>query len=489
MELFEENCSGCHGIHHEDKGSDSANLDGLDFSDQESMADKSTSDFYQAITNGLGSQMPSFRNQLSEVERWEVANFVRSLSFSPAPSGESFSSLNSVGESKPATPTNSVNTLTGASENNELGTISGKVINASGGDLPPGLKITLRAFDRMQEVYTTTTVMKDNGAYLFDGIDLAERYAFMTSAEFDGVVYTSEKVSIKESLRSIELPLKVYQTTKDLSVLQVDHLYFFLELLPDEESHAGRSVIHVVELFLFSNLGTKTLVASQQGQPVVSFYLQPGASNLELQDGKLNERYIMTSDGFGDTVPVLPGIGHYQVIFSYTVPYSNGLSLSWPAKLPIKTLLLLVPGNEIVIKGIAMQDAGTRDFQGVQYHVYEGNNFFRGQELSFRITKQTLSKRIELSFGNDSDLLIGLSALIASLMFAGVWLFRQNRKEKSMSDKNQNRQMKSTEENPEKIMDAILVLDDLYREGSLLEDAYLQRRSELKTRLKEVMGG
>ena len=36
-------------------------------------------------------------------------------------------------------------------------------------------------------------------------------------------------------------------------------------------------------------------------------------------------------------------------------------------------------------------------------------------------------------------------------------------------------------------MDAILALDDLYQEGELHEDAYLQRRAELKASLREMM--
>ena len=39
----------------------------------------------------------------------------------------------------------------------------------------------------------------------------------------------------------------------------------------------------------------------------------------------------------------------------------------------------------------------------------------------------------------------------------------------------------------EDVMDAILALDDLYKEGQLPEEAYLERRRELKARLKELL--
>ena len=39
----------------------------------------------------------------------------------------------------------------------------------------------------------------------------------------------------------------------------------------------------------------------------------------------------------------------------------------------------------------------------------------------------------------------------------------------------------------ETVMDAILALDDLYKEGKLPESAYLERRAQLKKRLKQLI--
>jgi hypothetical protein len=39
----------------------------------------------------------------------------------------------------------------------------------------------------------------------------------------------------------------------------------------------------------------------------------------------------------------------------------------------------------------------------------------------------------------------------------------------------------------ESIMDAILALDDLYKEGQISEEPYRKRRGELKDRLRELM--
>jgi len=42
-------------------------------------------------------------------------------------------------------------------------------------------------------------------------------------------------------------------------------------------------------------------------------------------------------------------------------------------------------------------------------------------------------------------------------------------------------------ESAESLMDAIIALDDLSRSGELPEEAYQQRRAELKAKLKELL--
>jgi hypothetical protein len=51
----------------------------------------------------------------------------------------------------------------------------------------------------------------------------------------------------------------------------------------------------------------------------------------------------------------------------------------------------------------------------------------------------------------------------------------------------QNLSGNSTTEDKESIMDAIIVLDNLYKEGKLKEDIYSIRREELKNKLKSLM--
>ena len=78
-----------------------------------------------------------------------------------------------------------------------------------------------------------------------------------------------------------------------------------------------------------------------------------------------------------------------------------------------------------------------------------------------------------------------------ALIVGGVWLFTRTRKDngddENVEDVAFEAELDLASEDPDTLMDAIIALDDLYREGQLPEEAYLQRRAELKARLSDVM--
>jgi hypothetical protein len=78
--------------------------------------------------------------------------------------------------------------------------------------------------------------------------------------------------------------------------------------------------------------------------------------------------------------------------------------------------------------------------------------------------------------------LIGIGVFGAALILAGAWLFIRDRKRKDADEVDEE---ESDEfEDPESLMDAIIALDDLHRAGKLSDEAYQQRRNELKDALK-----
>ncbi len=283
----------------------------------------------------------------------------------------------------------------------------------------------------------------------------------------------------------LDLPVAIYESTTDTSMLKADRLHIFLEFV-DEKT------LRIIELYIMSNPTNMTIVPAGEDQPTVSFKLPEGATNLQFQDGELGGRYVETADGFGDTVPIRPGSGNYELLYGYEMPYNRKLDLVHPMSVPVDALVVLSPENGVDVKGESLVDAGTRDVQGTQYRLYNGNSIPAGSNISLSISGLPSGSSPTITAGSSTSLVIGLAAFGVALIVAGVWLFQRTRSARRATSEAGSSEpasagMDAVSDNPEALMDAIIALDDLYQSGQLPESAYLERRTKLKERLKEIL--
>jgi hypothetical protein len=111
-----------------------------------------------------------------------------------------------------------------------------------------------------------------------------------------------------------------------------------------------------------------------------------------------------------------------------------------------------------------------------------------GQDLRLTLSGRPGSASPTLSAGSSSGLVIGLGVFGLALILAGVWFYRRTRS--AVGDEEEDLAGSAgagTDEDTETFMDAILALDDLYQAGEIPEEAYRQRRAELKARLRELI--
>jgi mono/diheme cytochrome c family protein len=77
---YERACAACHGNDGLAKTPVAANMKpaptNLAGHPMDSMKD---GEIYWVVTNGIGKQMPAFKDQLSEIERWQIVLYVREL--------------------------------------------------------------------------------------------------------------------------------------------------------------------------------------------------------------------------------------------------------------------------------------------------------------------------------------------------------------------------------------------------------------------------
>jgi mono/diheme cytochrome c family protein len=488
-QLFQANCASCHGDTGKGDGPGAASLTNppQDLTDPQIISSKSETDFFNAITQGAAPDMPAFSDQISESDRWALAAYVRSLAFAGNAGRLAAQTTSEPGASTPApadlTPgavVTSTGTLTGT---HTIGTVTGKVTVPDGASLPITTTVTLHGFDNMQTVITQTVDIQHDGTFMFGEVPMLNGRVFLTTTSYQGATYSSDIATVQSGQNNISLPITVYSTTTDASALSVDRLHLFFDQVDPQ-------TMEVIELYVISNPGTKTIVPVKEGDPVVTFKLPAGATNLQFQDGSLGGRYVQTPDGFGDTVAVRPGSGSYQVIFSFDLPYNNQLDLVQPITLPTNAVVILAPEGAVTVKGDQFQDAGSRDVQGTQYHMYNGPAYSPGQEMRLTVTSGSGAQGLSLAAGGSTNLLIGVGAFGVALIVAGAFLFMRSRGRAVPQADQTTTTMPAApvSEDAETIMDAILALDDLYKEGQLPEDAYHQRRAELKSRLKELLG-
>lgn len=479
-QLYQANCASCHGEEGEGDGDDAAGLSMPDLTSQAFMAERSTADFFQAISAGVEGGMPAYGDQLSEEERWAISSFLRQLTFAapdqavadqvtPVPTGEA--SAQPAETSQPETPA--------AEASQVLGRITGEVVNASGGGVPEDLVLTLHGFDNMQMAITQTTTVNSDGSFAFEDVEMPVGRAFIIVTDYANTSYTSDIGRVEAGISTLNLPVQIYDTTSDASILKADRLHLFFDFLDPK-------TLRVVQLYVISNPTDKTLVPAGEGEPTARFVLPEGATNLEFQDGALGERYIQTADGFGDSVAIPPGAGSYEVLYAYNMPYNRKLELVQPVTLPVDAVVVLVPEDGIKIKGGGLQDGGTRDVQGAQYRVYNGESLANGDTLQMTISGRPSSGQPTLSSSSNTNLLIGLGVFGVALVLTGVWLYSRRRATGAEEESDEEPAFVGEVDSAESLMDAIIALDDLYQAGQLPEEAYLQRRAELKARLQAL---
>jgi mono/diheme cytochrome c family protein len=483
--LYQANCVECHGSAGDGAGAASAAENLPDFSDPAVMAARSTADLYGAITAGFAPSMPAYADQFDEESRWSLAFFLRTLAYrSSTQAVAADPEAADVGSPEAAAspgPSNQENPQDTVPDGPALvtGTITGLVNNGSGGGIPEALLITLHGFDHIEEVYTTTTTTAPDGSFLFEDVEMLPSRIYLVTADYNQTIYNSDLGIVEPETEAMNLPITIFETTTDKTLLVVDRLHMFVESVTP-------GLLQVTELYLISNPSDRVVVAPEEGEPVVAYSIPPEAVNLRFQDGSADGRYIPTAEGFGDTAGVPPGTSQHQVMFAYDLPYERKLDLSKPHALPVNAVILLMPDMGIQIKSDQLDDTGPRDIQGEIFQVYTGDRIEADQPLVLSLSGSiTGNEPSVIGTGSQTSLVIGLVAFGITLVFSGIWLFRRNR---TMWNEEPDMEPEIAGNGTvEHLADAIIALDDLYASGDLPEEAYRQRRAELKAELKEKL--
>ena len=472
--LFSRNCAECHG----EDGTGIGNA--ADLTNSERMSQFPDTMVAMLIERGNGNGMPAFGDKLNETEIASLVTYLRGIEAN-APNA------------KPTDGGGTQATTAPESEAKSTGTITGTIINGTTDeDLPANLIVQLEAYDHdlmtggFNLSFTLETPLEKDGTYLFENLDFPEGRAFITYIKKDGVTYNSQPDFVTAGNRTLDIPITYYETSTDPSELRVDRLHIFFEP-PNIEKETAQ----VVEVFVISNPSLYAIIPETEGKAVIEFALPEGATNIQFDDSVFGERYTETADGFGDTSAVLPGMGLQEVVVFFELPYKksflSGNKLDFVQKIshPIDSAIVMSPQG-LKITSDLLQESGEREAQGLIYNTYSSQPLPIGATFEMIVSGKVSATATGNDTNSQKNIIYGALALGLVLIGAGVWFYLRDRNEED--EETEDDEDDSVEyDSADKLMDAIIALDDAYRSGDISEEAYRKRRGALKEQLKELV--
>ena len=284
-------------------------------------------------------------------------------------------------------------------------------------------------------------------------------------------------------ITTFDLPLTYYETSSDTAKLNVDRLHIFFEF-PD----STYETVQVVEVFVVTNPTVYAIMSENEGEATIEFDLPEGATNISFEDSTFGERYTETATGFGDTSAFSPGMGQHQVIVFFELPYNKKMDFVQPINQPIDSAIVMLPQG-IKIKSDLLTDSGERETQGLIYNVFASQPLPVGATLEMRVSGKLSANASGSEEDTRKNLIFGAIAFGVVLIGAGAWMYLRKRDDdEDYDDDDYDDEDDAVEyDSTEKIMDAIIALDDSYRDGHISEDVYKKRRAEFKAQLKELV--
>ena len=271
--------------------------------------------------------------------------------------------------------------------------------------------------------------------------------------------------------------ITLYGTTTDLSGLAADSVVIHFDFADPEN-------IGVFIVYSMFNTGTKTIevVLENNGQDIPFIKAPANTGELGLQITQESARWLGSEDGSRFFIP--PSEQAYEIIAFTNLVKEDKVEFGQEFALPVEAVHVFVPEGVIAASDQLANDGSVSlpgpDGQPVNYQTYSMDGIEAGDTLTFALSGEPESTSVNPDITQNQTLLIGVGALGLALILAGGWLYWRDRNRVQEEDR-----AESEFDEPESIMDSIIALDDLHRAGKLSDEAYKQRRNEMKNALKK----
>jgi hypothetical protein len=356
--------------------------------------------------------------------------------------------------------------------------VVGQVTNGTpDGALPVDQPVVLHVFSGMEEKESYTTTLAADGSFRFDGLAPEEGESFVVRVVYQGVTHSSDVGAFDAGQPELSLPVAIYETTEDPATVLVTQLHIFLTRVGDQ--------LQIGEYYLVSNTGDRTYVGVEDPetgrQATLTFSLPEGAEELSFDDPGLRERYLERGAGFTDTDPVPPGTATVEVLFSYELPYREGLRVERTVDVPVLSVVLVVPEEGLALDGEGIVPAGMLDTEMGPALSYAAGPLAAEESLAFTLipgsqpasvapvgrTSPTRNTVWETAVG-----LVGLAAAVVA-----IYLLWRPSPPGPLPARARS------------LVKAIAALDVDFEAGQVVEGAYRRKRKALKQQLHALLRG
>lgn len=284
------------------------------------------------------------------------------------------------------------------------GEISGRLVNRTpGGKAPAGLEVSVMALSQQGHEVRAKTAAGAGGQFRFSDLVAEPPANYVVSANYQGVNYFSEPVSLsaKEPKRNLEL--NIYEASGDGSNIRIRNMHLVIAVNP------GYLVIgYVVAL---ENAGNRTFKpGAKNGADGLRLLLPAGYTQVSVAEGASPENVKANPEGVILTEPFPPG--NRQLFLSFKMAYSSS-SLRWSQKVAYPTggMDLFLPQGKARLASEQLKPMEPVNIRGESYLRFRATSLSPGSPVFLELSGLP---RVQTGFKWP------LTIVFALLLFAGL---------------------------------------------------------------------
>ncbi len=468
-ELWIANCAECHGSMGEGTEQGAPLPDLTEISDERILA---------SISNGVGDQMPAFADDFTAEELMAAMTFARMMSQARAtgmiPSPDATEDA--------AAPAAEVGVVATADPNateevRVLGAVTGQITNGTADAVvPEGMEVTLHVLTSESTEETFTTLPDAQGNYRFEGVPFDTTYGYVITTPYGGIQYVSEIVAADPAAPELVLPIIIYETTSDPSVLTVSANSVQIIVL--------ESTLQVIQIISLVNSSDRAFLDVDAGESV----------RVRVPDGAqfgtpMSSRYGMSTDGAVtyDTRPVMPGREHLMHV-AYTMPYTSGMSITQSFDYRTEGAFDAILGTDgLTISGEGLSDMGPVSTGSGTMQSYGGTiSREAGSAFTYSVSGTPagiITSTTETGSTASPIAYVLIGAGISALLIAGALALR----ERTAGSGKTAPPNGSSKPAITALIEQIADLDEQHKAGKVSARDYETRRAALKAQLSQLM--